>query len=59
MATSCAPGPRRTVARVEFAIAERVHFWNTRRLGPLCGNVPPAKFEAVYQSRLQAASEGA
>ena len=41
-------GPWRSVAEVEVATAEWVHFWNTRRLHSACGNIPPAEFEAAY-----------
>jgi hypothetical protein len=42
---------------VELATADRVHFWNTRRMLSACGDVPSAEFEAVYHQRLQAATE--
>lgn len=52
-------GPWRSVADVELATANWVHFWNTRRLHSGCGDIPPAEFEAAYHQRLEATTAAA
>lgn len=52
-------GPWLNVDGVELATARWVDFWTTRRLHSACGDVPPAEFEAAYDSGLQAATVAA
>jgi putative transposase len=52
-------GHWRSVEQMELATADRLHFWNTRRLQSACGDVLLVEFEAVYHQRLQAATEAA
>jgi len=52
-------GPMRSSALAPLATASWIHFWNPRRLHSACGDVPPAKVEAAYHSRLRATSEAA
>lgn len=40
-------GPWRSIDQVEPATAERVSFWNTRRLHSACSDIPPAESEAA------------
>jgi putative transposase len=43
-------GPWRSLEQVELATAEWVNWWNHRRLHGAIGDIPPAEFEALYQS---------
>jgi putative transposase len=38
----------RSVEEVELAAAAWVDWWNERRLHGVCGDIPPAEFEAAY-----------
>ncbi|MGW0640197.1 IS3 family transposase [Nocardia salmonicida] len=44
-------GPWRTVDHVEFATAERVDWFNHRRLYRYCGDIPPAEMEAAHYAQ--------
>jgi len=41
-------GPIRTVEDLELATASWVHWFNTRRLHSMIGNVPPVEHEQTY-----------
>jgi putative transposase len=51
-------GPIRTVEDLELATASWVHWFNTRRLHSMIGNVPPVEYEQTYY-RHQTAREDA
>ena len=46
-------GPWKSLADVELATAEYVHWFNTRRLHTAIGGVPPAEYEAAYYAQTQ------
>jgi len=48
-------GPWRSLAHVELATAEWVHWWNHQRLHSAIDDVPPAEFEALYYRQHDAA----
>ena len=47
-------GPLRTVEDLELATASWVHWFNTRRLHSMIGNIPPTEYEQIYYAHLTA-----
>jgi putative transposase len=47
-------GPWRSLAAVEVATMDWVHWYNNRRLLGSIGNIPPAEAEAHYHAALKA-----
>jgi transposase InsO family protein len=50
-------GPLRQLEDVEWVTANWVHWYNTRRLHSLLGNVPPEEYEASYYADLASSPE--
>jgi len=44
-------GPWQTVAAVEAATADYVHWFNNDRLHGACGGIPPAEYEQHWRDR--------
>jgi putative transposase len=47
-------GPIRTVEDLELATASWAHWFNTRRLHSMIGNVPPVEYKQTYYRQQEA-----
>jgi putative transposase len=47
-------GPIRSVEDLELATASWVHWFNTRRLHSMIGNIPPTEYEQHYYAHQRA-----
>lgn len=48
-------GPWKTMAQLEFAVAEYIDWFNHRRLHSACSDMPPAEYERLYYATQPAA----
>lgn len=51
-------GPWKTMAQLEFAVAEYVDWFNNHRLHSACGYIPPAEYETLYYATNTTADSG-